>query len=257
VGAALLVLGGCAAVPGLHEQTAHAPTVAQTGPIAQPGQQTSPGLPTPPEEADWKPFTLPGKRATVYRFSQRDGRRVIEASADGSASMLRRRLNLEPHQSAEVSWSWWVQDTLVGADLADADSTDAPARLMFAFDGDKSRLSPRSRMMFDLARALTGEEPPYATLMYAFATDTPVGSVLRNPRSERIRKIVVDSGAGHTRQWRLHRRKLAEDFKRAFGEEPGRLIGVAVMTDADNTRSTAKAWYGPINFHTGVDPQRP
>ena len=210
-----------------------------------------------PEEAEWKPFALPGKRATVYRFSQRDGRRVIEASADGSASMLRRRLNLAPQQCAEVSWSWWVQDALVGADLGDVDSTDAPARLMFAFEGDKSRLSARTRMMFDLARALTGEEPPYATLMYAFATDTAVESVLRNPRSERIRKIVVDSGAGHTRQWRMHRRNLAEDFRKAFGEEPGRLIGVAVMTDADNTRSRAKAWYGPIKFHPVVDPQRP
>jgi hypothetical protein len=143
----------------------------------------------------------------------------------------------------------WVDAVLADADLADIDRTDAPAQLLFAFDGDKSTLSPRARMMFELAKALTGEEPPYATLTYAFATSTPVEAVVRNPRSERIRKIIVDSGSAQTRQWRKHRRNLTEDFQKAFGERPGRLIGVAVMTDADNTRSQARAWYGPIHFH--------
>ncbi|RYF36754.1 MAG: DUF3047 domain-containing protein, partial [Comamonadaceae bacterium] len=29
---------------------------------------------------------------------------------------------------------------------------------------------------------------------------------------------------------------------------PGALVGVAIMTDSDNTRSLAKAWYGPVRF---------
>jgi hypothetical protein len=216
-------------------------------------EPTGSALQSKKDERNWKPYVLPGKRATTYRFLDKDGKRVIEAHANASASMLRRVLNLQPEQLWEVSWSWWVENSLADADLADIDRTDAPAQLLFAFDGDKSTLSPRVRMMNDLARALTGEEPPYATLTYAFATDTPVESVVRNPRSERIRKIIVDSGSGHARQWRRHRRNLAEDFHKAFGEPPGRLIGVAVMTDADNTRSNAKAWYGPIRFHARDD----
>jgi hypothetical protein len=31
-----------------------------------------------------------------------------------------------------------------------------------------------------------------------------------------------------------------------FGEAPGALVGMAIMTDSDNTRSRAKAWYGPV-----------
>ena len=45
-----------------------------------------------------------------------------------------------------------------------------------------------------LAEALTGERPPYATLVYVWDATAPVGTVIINPRSDRIRKIVVDSG---------------------------------------------------------------
>jgi Protein of unknown function (DUF3047) len=205
----------------------------------------------------WSSYALPGKRATEYRFTHKEGRAVIEARADRSSSMLRRTLDKSPEKVGEVSWSWWVDAVLVDADLADVDRTDSPAQLLFAFDGDKSTLSPRARVMLDLARVLTGEEPPYATLTYAFATNTPVESVVKNPRTERIRKIVVDSGTGHTKQWRSHRRNLVDDYIKAFGEPPGRLIGVAVMTDADNTRSRAKAWYGQIEFSPRADVSSP
>ena len=101
-------------------------------------------------------------------------------------------------------------------------------------------------MMFELAQALTGEVPPYATLMYVWDNQAPVESVVINPRTDRVRKIVLDTGTSQLGRWRDHRRQLARDFHRAFGEDPGPLQSVALMTDADNTRSTAQAWYGPV-----------
>lgn len=215
---------------------------------------TPPTDATPPADAtaltpDWKPFTLPGKRATQYQLTTKDGRWAIEAQADASASMLRRSVDLPVDQLGDVEWSWMIDAPLAEADLGVAERADSPARLVFAFEGDRSRLSPRTRMLFELAKALTGEEPPYATLVYAWSTRTPTETVLHNARSDRIRKIVVDSGAQHAKSWRHYRRHLAADFQRAFGEPPGRLIGVALMTDADNTRSRAHAWYGRILFH--------
>jgi len=194
----------------------------------------------------WQPVTLPGKKPTQYTWTYKDGRAAIGARADSSASMWRRNLNVPPERLGEVEFSWWVTATIEGASVADADLEDAPARVLFAFDGDSSRLSARNRMMFELAQALTGEAPPYATLMYVWDASAPVGSVIPNPRTDRVRKIVVDSGSAHLGQWREHRRDLAADFRLAFGEEPGLLLAVAVMTDSDNTRSRASAWYGPV-----------
>ena len=135
--------------------------------------------------------------------------------------------------------------------MADANREDAAARVMFGFSGDAATLPARTRMMFDLAEALTGERPPYATLMYVWDNQAPVGSVIVNPRTDRIRKIVVDTGPADLGRWRDHRRDLRADFRRAFGEDPGPLVSVAMMTDSDNTASQARAWYGTVSLHGG------
>ena len=104
-------------------------------------------------------------------------------------------------------------------------------------------------MHFDLAEALTGEPPPFATLVYVWDARAPVGSVIVNPRSDRIRKIVVESGTSGLRQWRSYRRNLVADFQLAFGEAPGNLQAMAMMTDGDNTQSQLATWYGEISLH--------
>ena len=104
-------------------------------------------------------------------------------------------------------------------------------------------------MQFQAAEALTGEAPPYATLMYVWDNIAPPESILRGARSDRVRKIVLQSGDAQLRQWLHYRRPLQADFVRAFGEEPGKLIGIALLTDSDNTRSRAQAWYADIVLH--------
>jgi hypothetical protein len=103
-------------------------------------------------------------------------------------------------------------------------------------------------MLSELARALTGEEMPYATLMYVWANEAPEGTVIRSPRTDRIRKIVLESGPAHLNQWRDFERDIRADYQSVFGEAPGTLIGVGIMSDTDNTRSQARAWYGPISL---------
>jgi hypothetical protein len=207
------------------------------------------GCATAPEPRDgWQEVQLPGKRPTAYRWELKEGRRALAAHAERSASMWRRRVDRAPSEIGEVELSWWVDHLIAEADLSSAEHADSPARVLFGFDGDRSRLSPRARMMFELAHALTGEEPPYATLMYVWDNRAPVDSVVINPRTDRVRKLVLDSGPTHLGRWRDHRRDLALDFRRAFGEAPGALRSVAVMTDADNTGSVARAWFGPIRI---------
>ena len=204
--------------------------------------------PAQPDASDWQPVALPGKSATRYEWAEKEGRRAVMASSDGSASIWRKRLAPATRPAGEVSFSWWVQDLVPAADVSAADQADAPARVMFGFGGDVSSLPMRTRMMFELAQALTGEQPPYATLVYVWDAKLPVGSVVTNARSDRIRKIVVDSGPGQLRRWREHRRNLVADYRLAFGEEPGPLQSIALMTDSDNTRSQARTWYGPVEF---------
>jgi hypothetical protein len=139
-----------------------------------------------------------------------------------------------------------VASTIAGADLSQAELADSPVRVGFAFDGDVSRLSMRNRMQFQLVEAPTGEAPPFAMLMYVWDNHAEVGSVLPSTRNNRMQKIVLERGETHLRQWREYRRNLFSDFVRAFGEPPGHLIGMALMTDTDNTGGATEAWYGDV-----------
>lgn len=202
----------------------------------------------PPTAEGWQPMALPGKKPTVYRWTEKDGRPALEATSERSASLWRKKLEPAMTQVGEVSFSWWAQSLIPDASVADIDREDAVARVIFGFGGDVARLPRRTRMKFELAQTLTGEAPPYATLMYVWDSKLPVGSVVINPRSDRVRSIVVDSGPTELRRWRNHKRDLAADFRLAFGEEPGPLMSMAVMTDSDNNRASAHAWYGPVEL---------
>ena len=155
----------------------------------------TPSTPVSPRWTDgWQPFVLPGKTATVYAAGNDDGRWVLHAKSDHSASMYRRALRIEPDQLGQVSFSWKVPSLLSDADVRESETGDAVVRVMLAFDGDPSRLSARTRLMFDLMQSLSGEAPPFATLMYVWDSRAEVDSVVLNKRSDRIRKIVLESG---------------------------------------------------------------
>lgn len=218
----------------------------QTAPPPAPSAASSQAVPAATWSAGWQPYALPGKRSTAYRGLVVDGRWVVHATADRSASMFRRQVDLAADQVGGIEFSWLVPMLPTGASTRLRDTEDAPARIVLAFSGDVSRLSAKNRLMFETAQALSGEAPPYATLMYVWDGSAPVDAVVVNPRTDRIRKIVVESGSGEMARWRSYRRDIRADFRRAFGEDPGRLIGVALMTDSDNTQSRAEAYYGEV-----------
>jgi hypothetical protein len=234
-------LGTCGAVAAL--ACALALVACGHGPLSEP-DASAPGAWTD----GWQPFGFPGKAATSYSPRLADGRWVLHAQSERSASMYRRALRIEPGQLSKVTFSWKATAMLPDGDVRQSETGDAVVRVLLAFDGDPGRLSARTRMMFDLMHSLSGEAPPFATLMYVWDSRAEVESVVLNKRSDRIRKIVLESGPTHLGQWRSYERDVRADYRRAFGEDPGALIGVAVMTDSDNTQSRAEGWYGEIRF---------
>lgn len=209
----------------------------------------APPMPPPAEVMPgWREFVLPGKRSTRYLAGWDGPERVVHATSEASASMLRRRLRVDSAELGSIEFSWRVTTLVSGADLTDADTSDSPVRIVLAFDGDHGRLSPRNRMLFELAHAVSGEPPPFATLMYVWDNRAAAETVIASRRTDRVRKIVLESGGERRGRWLHYRRDVAADFRRAFGEEPGALIGVGLMTDSDNTRASAEASYGEVRL---------
>ncbi len=197
----------------------------------------------------WEPWIIhPAKRRTSYTIVRDDGRSVLRAEASSSASGLLAKVDVDPEERPVIGWSWKAQSLLADADVSDASREDSPLRLVVAFDGDKDTLPIKDRMFFERVKMFTGRDMPFATLMYVWENNKPVESVVHNPHSERVRKIVVASGADGLKRWLVFRRNLIDDYQRAFGHRPAKIVGIAVMTDSDNTRQDVAAYYGDITL---------
>jgi len=203
---------------------------------------------SPQDKAQWEPVALPGKLRTAFKLDRLGQRPALLAEARSSASFLRQRVNIPAEKLGRLQFAWQVAQLMPEADMAERDRDDSPVRLILAFEGDRGRFSAKNAMLSDLTEALTGEPLPYATLMYVWSNQAPVDTVIVNPRTDRVRKWVVESGPAHLQQWRQYQRDVRADFEKAFGEAPGALVGLAIMTDSDNTRSHVRAWYGDIQL---------
>lgn len=239
--AALLM--GCASVP----EKRHAAVAPFSG--AAPGAS----LPT-----GWQPWTLSRfKRDTQYRLVQdADGATVLEAISDQAASGLIKHLDVDAGATPWLSWRWKVPSLIEGADNRQRHLEDSPARVVIAFEGDHAKLDFEERAFAERMKALTGRELPYATLMYIWENQAPVEEVIENAHSGRIRMLVAESGASRCGKWLHFSRNVAEDFRRIYGEEPGRILSIGVMTDTDNTGARARAYYGDIRF-SALPPTNP
>lgn len=205
-------------------------------------------LQTPEGHDPWQPFPLPGKRFAAFELVESPSGPVLSVQADRSVSILRQRISgagVGPTTNL-IDFSWKVDGLPEGAKLSESDREDSPVRVLLSFDGDRGTWSARNHRLSEMSRLLTGEELPYATLMYVWSNHDAPETVVVNPRTDRIRKVVVESGAAQVGHWRKYRRDIRADFVRAFGEEPGPLRAVALMTDTDNTRTRLRAWYGPL-----------
>ena len=197
----------------------------------------------------WTPVSIViGKRSTRYDLVDDAGVTVLHAVADNAASGLALPVHFDLRRAPIVSWRWKIAGLIPDADSTVASREDAPARVVFEFDGDKRKLTFVERAIYGISQHVAGRELPYATLMYIWSNHAPVGTVIPNPRTRRVQMIVSSSGAAGVGAWQSLSRDIRADFRRAFGEEAGALLAVGVLTDTDNTDGHAEAWYGDIRF---------
>lgn len=237
------LLAGCASRPAAPPSHGHAALPADR---VQPFSGTAAGdLP-----AGWRPFAMRRDlRQTRYSATQLDGRRVLHAQASSSATALRCAVQIDPQQRRQLHFSWRTPAVPTRSNVAEAEHDDCPARLVIAFDGDEQRLPLRERLFYEQVELFTGHRLPFATLMYVWdGGQHAPESVHRNHRSQRIQYLTVESGNARVGQWLHYQRDVVADYHRVYGEAPGTITSVGVLTDADALKLDQEAWYGDIRL---------
>jgi hypothetical protein len=198
---------------------------------------------------DWKPLTFKkiGKH-TTYTLVKDNGNVVIKAEAEASASGLTREIKINPKEYPIIQWRWKITNILKKGDVHRKEGDDYPARIYITFEHDGSKLSFFEKVKYEAVKILYGQYPPLAAINYIWESKAPVGTMVLNPYTDRVMMFVVESGSAKLNQWVNEERNVYEDYKKAFGEEPPMISGVAIMTDTDNTSESATAYYGDILF---------
>ena len=200
----------------------------------------------------WQPWLMVrGNDLTKYRAAEVDGVVAVEAEGVTGGSGMWRKIRIDPQHNPIMEFRWRLPVPPPGTPPLTVTAAKSPiARLSLAFHGDPATLDFEDRVKLRMARALTVNGLPYASLLYVWMMNVPVDTVIHDSRTDRVRLIVVESGPARAGQWITVRRNVVEDFKRAFGEEPGDIVGVGLMTDYGDDGSPRRAVYGDITLRS-------
>ena len=196
----------------------------------------------------WKPLTFKKiPKLTSYEVVRDGDRAVVKAVSQASASGLTKEVKIDPKEFPIVRWRWKVDNLLAKSDVSRKDGDDYPARLYITFEYDPEKVSFGKKLKYKAGQAIFGDIP-IGALNYIWETRTPVGTILDNAYTDFAKMVVVESGPQRVGTWVDESRNIYEDYRRAFGEDPPMINGVAIMSDTDNTKESATAYYGDIQF---------
>lgn len=178
---------------------------------------------------EWEEKIFKGRVIYSVKVKKTDG--YLSAYSKNTASGIIYRIRFYPKREPMVSWKWKVlkfpKKEKLGTSYGDwIEQDDYAARFYVIFP----------RLAFNLTKSLE----------YVWDKDLPEGTIITSPYSKNIKIIVIESGNRNLRRWVFEERDVYEDFKKAFGREPGEVGAIAIMTDTDNTASTAEAHYDEI-----------
>ena len=205
--------------------------------------------PAGPLPADWQLLTFPGiETHTQYRLIRDQDALVVQAQSQAAAAGLIRYLKFDVQHHDWLSWRWKITHVLKKGDLHRKQGDDYPARIYVAFEFEPQRASWWQRMVHAAAGASAGRELPGTTLSYIWANRAARGTLADNPFTDQVKMIVLQSGNARANQWISEKRNIVQDYRQAFGHDPPPAMGIAIMTDTDNTGESATAYYGDITL---------
>lgn len=195
--------------------------------------------------APWRVVSLPKQTlpVTQYRVVSTAGERVLQIEADASYGNLVHEWP-SPLVAQRLAWRWRIELDNDKTDLRSKAGDDHAVAVCVMLEMPLAAVPFWERQRLRLARALSGEALPAATMCYAWDARQQAGSALDSPYTRRVRWLVLRGAGDPIGAWRSESRDLAADFVRLFGDESRELPplrAVLVAGDADNTHGRSVA----------------
>ena len=198
----------------------------------------------------WSPLSFPkAPGQTRYALTEEDGRVVVRAHSQVSASALLRNVNVDPSQHPYLHWSWKTDESCFAGNWRDPATDDFPLRLFVLFEGSGGFFSFFNKLGSDFS----GDAVVYLGGSGGGpASPVPSTHDVQDDRtshlSDRIKVVPLGLEMGTSDDWRRPVRNVRADYLDLFGKEPGAVSGVAIMSDTDNSGTECVSFFGDIYF---------
>jgi hypothetical protein len=170
------------------------------------------------------------QRTTSYKIIQLEGKNVLIAESEDSASALIKKTYVDLKKHPYLNWSWRIENRLETKDEKIKIGDDYAARIYVVIDGG---ILPWRTKAINYVWA--NQASKHETWPNAFAGKNAMMMALRNKQDK-------------TSVWHIEKRNVYEDLKQLFGTEFQFIDAIALMTDTDNDHGQVKAYYGDIYF---------
>ena len=203
----------------------------------------------------WRAVGLPRNKAPMAQLdiASIEGVRALRLQTDKSYGTLVHELpGGVPGLDATIKWRWRLDQPIANADLRKKEGDDAALKVCVMFDMPLEQVPFGERTVLRLARSLSSELLPAATICYISDRSLATGTALPNIYSRRVRSIIVDGQSSPLAQWRPHERRISADFLRLFGDESKvvpPVLAVVVGADTDNTGGSSLGYIADLMFN--------
>ncbi|MDP2220933.1 MAG: DUF3047 domain-containing protein [Hydrogenophaga sp.] len=252
---------GILAVRGLAALTLAAAGMAQAAPALPPLLQADGAL-----NPAWRFVGFPKKHAdlpaTRFEAAHVDGQAALKVSTASSYGTL---VHDTPDAApGRLQWRWRLDQPLTGGkappDLRTKAGDDAALKVCVMFDHPLERVPFVERTVLRLARSVSGENLPTATLCYVWDSAAPAGLQGANPYTRRVRFISLQGQGAALGQWATETRDVAQDFATLFADELPtgaplpHVRSVLIGADSDNTASRSTGWLAGLHWAPAAAP---
>jgi hypothetical protein len=177
---------------------------------------------------DWQHKEFEGK--THYKIIWHDGHKVLQAESEASASGLFREQRIDLHKTPFLNWTWRIENRLDNFNEQKKSGDDYAARIYIVISGG---------IFFWNTRAIN----------YVWSANTVKGEIWPNAfAGKNTMMIAIRSMNDPIGSWLSEKRNIQADLKQVFGKDYQYIDAVAIMTDTDNAKGKAVAYYGDIYF---------
>jgi len=166
---------------------------------------------------------------TVYSVGENEKGNFLKAVADNAASGLGKEVKINLNQTPFINITWKIEKDLVGIKENTKKGHDFAARV---FAVKKTGATPLSN------RAIN----------YVFSSNNEVGSNWPSPYTKKSIDNVLANTQNNLNKWISVKANVKEDFKKFHNLDVNELDGLAIMSDTDNSKMKAIAFYQNIFF---------